>query len=468
MAFRDCCIFSKGVVYCDEIEKKIKRAMPFNVYTRPSEETYGKLTRVYYKQKNYPVSLLQENIKKKIKTDLEYVDVGLYYDIVNHVKAYYIPQTGDEENLIVEEYKRDTLPFVFIHYSNPVVGSDATSIVDLLYGIQIEIDTILQKITEASRLNPAMTFFLPEGSQIKAGQLNNRVGNIITYRPTPNMTSSPVTTSTPAFIDDQYIQLLDNLKTTAYELTGISKLSAQSAKPVGIDSGLGLRTITNIESERFQTQFNQVIRMYVEIARTCISVFDPNDDILPRDQKRVNIKWSDIVEEYEKMSIQYSGADALSKDPATKLQQLQVLAQAGVISQTRIAQLMEIPDLESGYSMANNSINAVMTVIDDCIMKNKMDVPEYIPIPLLKEELVNTMLSLRASDHPSNALDIAKLTELYQNVCDKETQSADTLAEMNGEEQAKQEMATGNDLSALGSGGAVELATPQIENTEGE
>ena len=468
MSFRDCCIFSKGVVYCDEIEKKIKRAMPFNVYTRPSEETYGKLTRVYYKQKNYPVSLLQENIKKKIKTDLEYVDVGLYYDIVNHVKAYYIPQTGDEENLIVEEYKRDTLPFVFIHYSNPVVGSDATSIVDLLYGIQIEIDTILQKITEASRLNPAMTFFLPEGSQIKAGQLNNRVGNIITYRPTPNMTSSPVTTSTPAFIDDQYIQLLDNLKTTAYELTGISKLSAQSAKPVGIDSGLGLRTITNIESERFQTQFNQVIRMYVEIARTCISVFDPNDDILPRDQKRVNIKWSDIVEEYEKMSIQYSGADALSKDPATKLQQLQVLAQAGVISQTRIAQLMEIPDLESGYSMANNSINAVMTVIDDCIMKNKMDVPEYIPIPLLKEELVNTMLSLRASDHPSNALDIAKLTQLYQNVCDKETQSADTLAEMNGEEQAKQEMATGNDLSALGSGGAVELATPQIENTEGE
>jgi hypothetical protein len=468
MSFRDCCIFSKGVVYCDEIEKKIKRAMPFNVYTRPSEETYGKLTRVYYKQKNYPVSLLQENIKKKIKTDLEYVDVGLYYDIVNHVKAYYIPQASDEENLIVEEYKRDTLPFVFIHYSNPVVGSDATSIVDLLYGIQIEIDTILQKITEASRLNPAMTFFLPEGSQIKAGQLNNRVGNIITYRPTPNMTSSPVTTSTPAFIDDQYIQLLDNLKTTAYELTGISKLSAQSAKPVGIDSGLGLRTITNIESERFQTQFNQVIRMYVEIARTCISVFDPNDDILPRDQKRVNIKWSDIVEEYEKMSIQYSGADALSKDPATKLQQLQVLAQAGVISQTRIAQLMEIPDLESGYSMANNSINAVMTVIDDCIMKNKMDVPEYIPIPLLKEELVNTMLSLRASDHPSNALDIAKLTQLYQNVCDKETQSADTLAEMNGEEQAKQEMATGNDLSALGSGGAVELATPQIENTEGE
>ena len=470
MAFRDCCIFSKGVIYCDEVEKKIKRAMPFNVYTRPSEETYGKLTRIYYKQKNYPVSLLSENIRKKIKTDLQYVDVGLYYDIVNHKKAYYIPQASGNEQLIVEEYKRDSLPFVFIHYSNPVVGSDATSIVDLLYGIQIEIDTILQKITEASRLNPALTFFVPEGSQIKVSQLNNRVGNIVTYRPTPTMTTSPVTTATPAFIDDQYIQLLDNLKTTAYELTGISKLSAQSAKPVGIDSGLGLRTITNIESERFQTQFNQVIRMYVEVARTCISVFDPNDDILPQDQKRVNIKWKDIVEEYENMSIQYSGADALSKDPATKLQQLQVLAQAGVISQTRIAQLMEIPDLESGYSMANNSINAVMTVIDDCIMKDNFEVPDYIPIGLLKEELINTMLSLRASDHPKNAIDIAKLTQLYQNIKEKEEEAAEELAGMAGENQPPQsQQPNGMDMNALAQGGgAVELATPQIQSEEGE
>ena len=469
MAFRDCCIFSKGVIYCDEVEKKIKRAMPFDVYTRPSEETYGKLTRIYYKQKNYPVSLLSDNIRKKIKTDLQYVDVGLYYDIVNHVKAYYIPQATDNEQLIVEDYKRDSLPFVFIHYSNPVVGSDATSIVDLLYGIQIEIDTILQKITEASRLNPAMTFFVPEGSQIKVSQLNNRVGNIVSYRPTPTMTGSPVTTATPAFIDDQYIQLLDNLKTTAYELTGISKLSAQSAKPVGIDSGLGLRTITNIESERFQTQFNQVIRMYVEVARTCISVFDPEEDILPQDQKRVNIKWKDIVEEYEKMSIQYSGADALSKDPATKLQQLQVLAQAGVISQTRIAQLMEIPDLESGYSMANNSINAVMTVIDDCIMKDNFEVPDYIPIGLLKEELINTMLSLRASDHPKNAIDIAKLTQLYQNIKEKEEEAAEELAGMAGENQQQPQQPNGMDMNALAQGGgAVELATPQIQSEEGE
>lgn len=466
MVFRDCCIFSKGVIWCDELEKKIKRALPFNIYTRPSEESYGKITRIYYKQKNLPVTLLNEKYKSKIKTDLEYIDVGWYYDIVNHVKAVYIQQNNQ---VIIEKYDRPTLPFVFIHYSCPVIGSDATSIVDLLYGIQIEIDTILQKITEASRLNPALTFFVPEGSQIKVGQLNNRVGNILTYRPTPTMTSSPVTTATPAFIDDQYLQLLDNLKTTAYELTGISKLSAQSAKPIGIDSGLGLRTITNIESERFQTQFNQVIRMYVDVARCCIEVFDPNDDILPADQKRVNLKWSDIVDEYENMSIQYSGADALSKDPATKLQQLQVLAQSGVIPPERIAQLMEIPDLECGYSMANNSINAVMSVIDDCIMKDIYEVPDYVSAELLKKEILNTCLSLRASDYEKNIGDIAKLVQLYQNIIDKDNDAQETMAQMQAESMPQQMPV---DPTAFQSGGeqaqqSVELATPQITNEQG-
>lgn len=474
MVFRDCCIFSKGVVWADELEKKIKRALPFNIYTRPSEESYGKLTRVYYKQKNLPLTLLNEKYLKKINREeitTEYVDVGWYYDIVNHTKAVYIQQNNQ---VFVEEYDRPVLPFVFIHYSCPVLGSDATSIVDLLYGIQIEIDTILQKITEASRLNPALTFFVPEGSQVKASQLNNRIGNIVTYRPTPTMTASPVTTATPAFIDDQYIQLLDNLKTTAYELTGISKLSAQSAKPVGIDSGLGLRTITNIESERFQTQFNQVIQMYVDIARTCIEVFDPKDDILPENQKRVNLKWGDIVKEYENMSIQYSGADALSKDPATKLQQLQVLAQSGVIPPERIAQLMEIPDLESGYSMANNSINAVMSVIDDCIMKNEFNVPDYIPMDLLKKEILNTCLSLRASDYEKNAEDIAKLIQLYQNVIDKSTNAQEELAEMQAEQQAEMtaqlpppQPVDNGALNQSGGNEQVELATPQITTEEG-
>ena len=116
------------------------------------------------------------------------------------------------------------------------------------------------------------------------------------------------------------------------------------------------------------------------------------------------------------MSIQYSGADNLSKDPSTKLQQLQQLAMAGVIPAARIPQLMQIPDLEMGYSLSNNAIDAVMTVIKSCIEDDVFDVPEFIPFELLKEEIINTQLSLTAAGYDRNKKDIMKLNKLYEQV----------------------------------------------------
>jgi hypothetical protein len=124
------------------------------------------------------------------------------------------------------------------------------------------------------------------------------------------------------------------------------------------------------------------------------------------------------------MVVQFSAADSLSKDPSTKLQQLQMLAQTGIIPQTRIAQFMELPDIQSGYSLSNNAINAVLTCINDCIEKDIFEVPDYIPFLMLKEEIINTQLSLKsaASAENDNRKDIEKLTKLYEAVEEKEAE----------------------------------------------
>ena len=169
------------------------------------------------------------------------------------------------------------------------------------------------------------------------------------------------------------------------------------------------------------------------------------------------------------MSIQYSGADALSKDPATKLQQLQVLAQAGVISQTRIAQLLEIPDLESGYSFANNSLTVVLSIIDDCVMKDIYAIPDYVPLDLLLEECINTMMSLRAADSEKNYEDIEKLTILYQNILDKMENADEVSQEMSaqaGEIQATAMEQQNAQQVAIPQQQQIEMATPQISQGE--
>lgn len=410
-AFRDCCIFDTGVIYIDEDNKRIERVLPFQVFVRPAEANYGRITRIYYEQKDFPVTLLPKKIEINNKS-IQYMDYGIYYDTVEHTKAY----TGNGKILLVEKYNQDIIPFVFMYYKNPIVGNISTSVADMLVNIQQEINILMAKIKDASQLNPALTFLVPEGSNLKATQLNNRIGNILTYNPIQGG-GTPVTSSTPAFIDSQYITLLNELIQKAYDLVGISMLSAQSKKPAGLNSGIALATMEDVESDRFETQLNQVIRAYIDVAKTCLQVFPQDENILPEISTRVSIKWKDIIKESTNMNIQYSGADNLSKDPSTKLQQLQQLSQAGVIPSARIPQLMQIPDLEMGYSLSNNAIDAVMAVIKDCLENDNMSVPEYIPFELLKEEIINTQLAL-TTNYGKNKEDIKKLGKLYETVED--------------------------------------------------
>lgn len=440
MAFRDACIFDHGVIYVDGETKSITKALPWQVFVRPAELTYNNITRAYYCQNDYPVSMLPERYRNKVlkvNPDQEYVTYGIYYDTVDQCRAVYISELDFVE---IEKYEGNRVPFIFLWYNNPIHGGSSVSVVDMLYGIQREVNTLMSKVKDASQLSPALTFFLPDDATIKSTQLNNRVGNVITYKATSDMSGSPVTVATPNFIDSQYIELINNLKETAYEMVGISQLSAQSKKPTGLDSGVALQTMENVESERFEEQLNQVIRCYVEIAKTCLRVFPKDETILPDTPNRLDVRWRDIVDEEKKMQIQFSAADSLSKDPSTKLQQLQQLAQVGVIPRERIAQFMELPDLEGGYSLSNNAINAVLSVIRDCIESDNYDVPDYIPIPMLKTEIINTQLSLRAANFTRNQKDIEKLNQLYNVVVQMEQEMNQPTPEEQAMQQQQQMM----------------------------
>ena len=411
-AFRDACIFDTGVIYVDEETATVRRALPFQVYVSPSEANYKNITKCYYEQKDFPITCLPEKVLTKFKNkNLDFVDFGIYYDTFNKTKAY----TANGSFVLAEEWDKQAIPFIFLHYKNPILGNVSISVVDMLINIQQEINILMAKIKDASQINPANTFFVPDGSSIKAQQLNNRVGNVITYKPQASG-GVPVITSTPAFIDGQYMSLLDSLIQKAYDIVGVSQLSATSRKPTGLNSGIAIATAEDIEADRFETQLNQVIRAYVDIAKTCIKIFDKDSEVLPNSKYRCSIKWSDVLREADNMNIQFSGADNLSKDPSTKLQQLQQLAAAGVIPAARISQLMQIPDLEMGYSLANNAIEAVMEVIKNCVENDDFDIPAYVPFELLKEEIINTLLSLTSANKEKNKEDINKLCKLYEKV----------------------------------------------------
>ena len=429
-AFKDACIFDTGIIYVNPDTHRIERVLPWQVAIDSREASYNGLTRLVWKKENFPVTNIpftDNKLKKQVANTQQQVTFYEYWNLNEGKKVYYIPEMDFYKE---EAWDKNILPFVFINYDDPVKGNSSVSIVDLLFGIQDEIDSLIVKIKDASQLSSPLKYLVPENSSVKVNKLTNRVGEVITYSALPNQTTPPVVAVTEPFMDPQWISLLDKLKQDAYELCGISQLSATSQKPQGLNSGVALSTMEDIESDRFEVQLNSIIHTYVDIAKACIVLFDPNDSILPENRLRKGFTWGDIVEAQNQLVIQFSAAESLSKDPQTRAQQILMLVQMGVIPQNRIAALMEIPDTVQGYSIANNSIEAVMNVIDECIEDNNFEVPDFIPTDMLMQEILNTCLSLSSSNQDGrNQEDIDKLTQLYQ-LCAMKNNEAQTSAEM--------------------------------------
>lgn len=432
--FRDACIFGRGHFFINPVSCSIERAYPWQVYLMPNEVAYNKLTRMYYERTFYPVYLLPEDIQKK--TSGYTCTYGLYFDTVNKTCATVI------NNKIVDivKYDKEVIPLVTIYYVDPTIGMNNQSIVDILRSTQIQINNISNKIAECSRRNAALTYFVPEGSTLKQTQLNNRVGNVVTYTPGPNMTGVPVLTSTPPMIDASYNELLEYYIQKAYEMVGVSQLAAQSKKPSGIESGVALQTLEDKESARFNTQLSSYVSMFTNLARTLLKIIDDDAPILPPNKYETRINWSEIKKLNECMKIQFSAADNLSKDPSTKLQQIQQLIQMGIIPQSAAATLIDMPDLQRSMNIVNNSHKACEAIISEWIKdeikdKENYTIDAYIPLDILKETIVNTQLSLKSADKDENNESIEKLNELFDIVLSTEEE---ITGNVEGEEEPEQ------------------------------
>jgi len=416
-ALRNACIFDSGFVYIDEDTGKTETLNPWNVYTRATEKDGFKSAYIEFPYKSID-TLKDEEYKILTPEEKEglYVTLGYFYDSRTKTKAILVNR--DIRKIV--ELNFELVPLVSIYYTPAIIGNVTLSIADMLRGIQQEIDSLMQRIAEASILNPAMTIFMPNATNIKVGQLNNKVGNIVQYNSPQG--ERPVEIATPEFISSQYMTLLNDLIEKAYNMVGISQLSAQGKKPAGLDSGVALATQADIESDRFQCLLDQYIRTFTDLSKIMIHIFESNKSIIEPSRYALRITWGEVEKEFHKMRIQFSCADSLSKDPSEKLKQLQTLAQAGIIPPTQIASLLELPDINRGYSAANNAFNATMTLIDACIYEDRYEIPSYIPAEMIKEQIVNMQLSLKAAEGgtDSNEKDIQKLIKLYEAVEEEE------------------------------------------------
>lgn len=413
-AFEESCIFSVGYLFVNPLTYEVEVPPSWNVATLNTESVYGEPTKLLIKYPNYPTTLLDKLGINDADINSEYVTLEMYCDIAEKVFEVYI-----NNNMVKSiSYTAERLPIVKIFYNIPILGNYTPSIVEELDGIQTQIDLISAKISAAAQLTPANTTYVLEGSNLSPGDINNRIGNVYGVKCPPGMTTLPVMNVTPSPIDPYWQSLMEYYIQKAYEVIGISQLSAMSKKPAGLDSGTALQTMEDVESDRFETQVMQYVNAFIELAKTVIAVIPDTADILPNTKQSKSFKWSDVKKQSDLFKVQYSAQSALSKDPQEKVKQVLQLREQGFLSNYEVPLYLDLPDLQNAYEGAQAVENAVDALIERCIEEGDTDIPEYIDYQQLAQKItiVENQLSASYTGNKKDDEDVALSIECLQTL----------------------------------------------------
>ncbi|HXK36993.1 MAG TPA: hypothetical protein VJ553_05430 [Candidatus Paceibacterota bacterium] len=427
-------IFERGCIWIDWEEKVIRTVAPWEYLFDPAEWNFGKLTRCAIVQKGFPLAYLKGQIKKsKEEGAAELVqqleenpflkgERTIYYDLAG--KKQYTFAAG--KFIAATDIEFDCPPVAVLYLEQPLKGNTSTSIADNVYTIQLQVESLCRKIHLAYELSPANVAWVMMGSEVKASLLTNEIGAVYPYKPVPGVSSPPVIVATPPALDAQYLPMLQFWIAQSMEMSGISQLSAQAKKPSGLNSGVALQTVEDVESERHNPWLQSFIRFFMDVANICIEVFPAGEDVLPKRRGRAAITWADIKRERDSFSIQFSASSSLSKDPKTKMEQIEKLIAMKVINPALAATLLEFPDLESAYSITSASYDYCQRIIERAVEDNDFEFFEAVNLEQLFGETASTLLRLDASDEKQETLD--RLVKLLGIVKGKQDSMAAKMA----------------------------------------
>lgn len=414
--FRDACIFGTGVlkIYATEGDIEVERVFPWEIIVDDGEAQYG-TPRCLYQRKYVDRLVLAELYPEqadKIKDascDTEDYEIGrdVTADQVLVTEAWHLPSGPkakdgrhviaiENATLLDEKYTDSYFPFVFLRWSKAPAGFWGVGLAEELTGIQLEINKLLREIQQAHHLLGKAHWMVDNASKIISAHLDNDVGSIIRYSGglAPQV-------YTPQAVSADVYQHLWNLYEKAYEITGISPLSAQSQKPAGLNSGKAMQVYDDIETERFMIVGREYEKFFMDAAK---QIIDRARDLAKGSGFTVKarakqfiekIDWKDVDLKEDEYAMQVFPTSALADEPAQRMAQVQELANAGWIDPGDAKRLLDFPDLQQESNFANASYDLTMEMIQKMIDKGEYMSPE--PFMNLEDSIKRTQLAyLRA------------------------------------------------------------------------
>ncbi len=329
-----------------------------------------------------------EKIRKALPASQQEVGgMGTAADLVQVTHSFHLPSNPDwdeeetdgrevkcvgAEELYSKPYTKTYYPFVFFHYCKRLMGFWGQGACERLQNLQGEINRLMILVQRSMWMGGSFKVLVENGSKVVSQHLNNDVGAIIYY------TGTPPQYVTPPMIQQDIYPYIDSLIAKGFQQEGVSQLSASSMKPMGLDSGKALRTYNNIEADRQAYLQQSVEESTLELARQLIEVgkeiYEEKGKMVvmfPSTNFTETIDWKDVKLEEDQYVMKAFPMSSLADDFSGRLQDVQEMMQAGIISPRVGRKLLRMPDVEMADNLANAKEDWLHRIYEQMLRKGE-------------------------------------------------------------------------------------------------
>jgi hypothetical protein len=290
-----------------------------------------------------------------------------------------------------EDWPFPWFPFARITWCKRPMGYWSQGLCEQLQGDQIELNYELQMIQKSMRLAGSFKVLRQAGSKVVKEHLNNDVGAIIDYvgQPPQYITVPPI----DAVWLTNAKEIIERMRNRA----GVSQMSAHGTKPAGLNSGVAIREMEDVESDRHKTTQGANDALYLEVALMAIAIGGEMAEAGKLRPVRSPSKTSFATIDFRKdirsvktdeFVLQCFPVSRLPRDPAGRLQTIQEYIQAGMITPRQGRRALDFADLDSIESLASAQEDLITRNLDSIIDDGEYFPPEPTDDLQLSKEMV--------------------------------------------------------------------------------
>jgi hypothetical protein len=268
----------------------------------------------------------------------------------------------DGHTILDREWEEDFFPFARIVWSPRARRWYGIGLAERIMGHQRVLNRSNWQIDRLVDQNAVPTTYVRMADAALAVKTVNRLGTIAVIK------GDIPTTVTPPAVSPEVYKRQQDVKASAYEESGVSRMAASAAKPAGLDSGIALREYRDQTTQRFAQQERAYEKLKLDVVWLILHFakkLGPKAPVVMRKTRfgARKIKWSDV--DMRDVKVQIAAAASLARTPAGRTQLVLELAQAGIISQDSARRLMRHPDAERELSLYTAAVENLERCFDD-------------------------------------------------------------------------------------------------------